>query len=89
MGIGVTVAFALNQLHPVYFTRMSLSKAMPFPVLGAISMILSPGARVNRRANAFAWGGACLALVFSWVVAVASAGQASAWLRALTGGVAQ
>ncbi|HUQ50749.1 MAG TPA: hypothetical protein VM692_00920, partial [Gammaproteobacteria bacterium] len=87
LGAGLVVAFALNQLRPVYFTRMRLAKATQFPILGSISMILSPAAIANRRAKALVWGGACLVLVLSCALAVVFAQPTSAWLRAITGGV--
>ena len=84
---GLAVAFALNQLRPVYFTRASLGKLPAFPILGSISMILSPAALARRRAEAVVWGGACLALVFSYAVAVVFALRASVWLRGMTAGI--
>jgi uncharacterized protein involved in exopolysaccharide biosynthesis len=86
LAAGLAVAFVLNQLHPVYFTRNSLGKATPFPVLGSISMIPSPGSVARRRTAAIAWGAACLTLFFACGIAIRFALEASAWLRALTGG---
>ena len=77
IGGGLTIAFGLNQLHPVYFTRTALGRATTLPVLGSISMILTLGAQRRRRIEAIAWGGAYLALLFCSVVAVTFAGQAA------------
>jgi len=86
LAVGLAVAFALNQLHPVYFTRASLGKATAFPVLGSISMIVTPEAAARRRREAIVWGAACLTLVLACAIAILFALQASSWLRALTGG---
>ena len=87
LGGGLVVAFGLNQLHPAYFTRNSLSKAVGIPVLGSITMILTPQAVRRSRAEALVWGGACIALVVCCGFAVLFAGQASALVRGLLGGV--
>ncbi len=52
LAAGLAVAFVLNQLHPVYFTRASLGRATAFPVLGSISMILDArGSRAPADAS--------------------------------------
>ncbi len=87
LGGGLAVAFAFNQLDPVYFTRKRLGSATAFPILGSISMILTPEAVAKRRAEAIAWAGAYFVLLVFTAIAVLFAGQASTVLRALTGGV--
>lgn len=74
LGAGGAVAFGLNQLKPVFFNRRTLANAAGLPVLGSVSMIMSPGQLSARRRNTIAWAGANLALLFmsGFVVALAS-----------------
>jgi polysaccharide chain length determinant protein (PEP-CTERM system associated) len=87
VGGGLAVAFALNQLNPVFFTRASLGRVVPFPVLGSITMILTPAAAAKRRRAAFVWAAACAGLVVAVVIAMVFANPASSALRVALGGV--
>ena len=86
LGFGLAVAFAANQLHPVFFTRAALGKAANVPILGSITMILSPSAVARRRNEAIAWGGAYVVLILFCAVTVLFASRLSTLLQALTGG---
>ncbi|MEL7185041.1 MAG: hypothetical protein AAFN50_01240, partial [Pseudomonadota bacterium] len=55
LGVGAAVAFALNQLKPVYFNRRDLSRVAGLPVLGSVSMIMSASEAAKRRRNTFYW----------------------------------
>lgn len=39
LGAGGVMAFGLNQLHPVFYTRRSVRKVSGLPVLGSVSML--------------------------------------------------
>jgi polysaccharide chain length determinant protein (PEP-CTERM system associated) len=87
LGAGAALAFALNQVNPTFFTRASLRGASSFPVLGAISMILTPEAISRRRVDRLVWVLGVLAL-FVWTVAsVTRARQASTFVQAVIAGV--
>jgi len=60
---GGAVAFGLNQLRPVFYTRRSVARASGLPVVGSVSMIMLPEQQVARRRNLAAWIGANLALL--------------------------
>lgn len=70
LGAGVTIAFALNQLKPVFFTRESIYNVMDLPVLGNVSRVMSPGLISSRRRMAAMWTGSILALVFATGVCI-------------------
>jgi polysaccharide chain length determinant protein (PEP-CTERM system associated) len=55
LGSAGAFAFGLNQMNPTFFTRTSLRRAVEFPVLGAISMILTPEAAARRRNDLLLW----------------------------------
>jgi protein tyrosine kinase modulator len=52
LGGGLGVAFGLSQLNPVFFSRTALAKAVKLPVLGAISLIVTPEVTRRRRVAA-------------------------------------
>ncbi len=54
LGLGGAVAFALNQLRPVYFTRREL-RAIGLPVLGSISYIPAPAELATMRRSRLSW----------------------------------
>lgn len=86
-GGGLALALALDQLNPVFFTRASLGRVVSFPVLGSITMILTPELAARRRRAAFVWVAACVALALSFAIAIAFESVGSATLRGLLGGV--
>ncbi len=42
LGAGVALAFGLNQLRPVFFSRHAIKRMTGLPVLGSVSMIMLP-----------------------------------------------
>lgn len=62
IGAGVAIAFALNQLRPVFYSRRSITEATGLPVLGSVGLIMSPIDRTRRRLRNLAWAGANLVL---------------------------
>ena len=83
LGAGGAVAFALNELKPVFFNRRTLARVAGLPVLGSVSMIMSPGEVSARRRRTMAWTGANLALLVMGVVVIALAGPISEMMRNL------
>jgi polysaccharide chain length determinant protein (PEP-CTERM system associated) len=63
LGTGGAVAFALNQLNPVFFTRISITETCGLPVLGSVSLIMSSVEKARRRRRLVVWVGANLFLV--------------------------
>lgn len=63
IGVGGAVAFGLNQLKPVFYTRRSIRKVVGMPVLGSVSMILSPDQIAANKRKTLAWVGANVALL--------------------------
>lgn len=63
LGAGGAVAFGLNQLKPVFFTRRAVRKVAGLPVLGSVSMILSPHQIAVNKRKTVAWMGANIALI--------------------------
>lgn len=71
MGAGGAVAFGLNQLKPVFYTRHSIRKSVGLPVLGSVSMILSPDQIAANKRRTVAWVAANVALVITTGLVIA------------------
>ena len=65
LGAGAALAFALNQMNLVFFTNEGLVSGITFPVLGSISMMLTPEQTARRRKEAVGWIAAVVLLVVS------------------------
>lgn len=63
LGLGGGLALALAQINPVFTTRRAMSAITGLPVLGAVSMSISPGDRRRRVLKASGLGGAVAALL--------------------------
>ncbi|MEX2123369.1 MAG: XrtA system polysaccharide chain length determinant [Woeseia sp.] len=87
IGAGGAVAFGLNQLNPVFFTRRSLQRIAGLPVLGSVSMLLTPGQARARRTEAVAWAASYVSLVVVTAFIMAFQAQGAALMRQLTGGI--
>ena len=87
LGAGGALAFGLNQLKPVFFTRRSLQRIGGLPVLGSVSMLLSPEQIQARRKEAYMWSATYASLVFMTILVMVFAGPVSAFMRQLYGGI--
>lgn len=83
LGLGGAVAFGLNRLYPVYFTRRSVSLAARMPVLGSVTMLLDHQTKRHRFYGMLAWSGAYVLLLVSAVLVIALASRGSELLRGL------
>ena len=81
VGAGVALAFGLNQLKPVFFTRRSLQRIGGLPVLGSVSMLLGPEQVHARRREAYMWCAAYGVLLFFTVLVMVFEGPGSSLLR--------
>jgi hypothetical protein len=70
MVAGAAVAFGLNQLKPVFFTRHALRKVAGLPVLGSVSMILSVEQISAKRRKVMAWVGSNVLLLVATVLVI-------------------
>jgi len=86
LGAGAAIAFGLNQLKPVFFTRHSVTRIAGLPVLGSVSMIMSPDDMVVRRRMAVVWAGATLSLFLVAIAVVTFERPVSLMLRTLLAG---
>ena len=77
IGVGGAVAFGLNQLKPVFYRRRSVTQVTGLPVLGSVSMIMSPDDLTIRRRSTIAWASANLALLVVGGVIIVLAGPIS------------
>jgi len=88
LGAGGAVAFGLNQLKPVFYTRKAIRDIVGLPVLGSVSMIMSPDALSAKRRKTLAWVGANLALLMAAGVVIVLDGPLSRLVgNVLEGGV--
>jgi len=83
LGAGGAVALGLNELKPVFFDRRNLARVAGLPVLGSVSMIMSPEDASARHRKTLAWTGANLALLVFGVVVITLAGPISEVMRSL------
>jgi polysaccharide chain length determinant protein (PEP-CTERM system associated) len=83
LGAGLGLAFAMNQLQPVFFRRARLNRVAGIPVLGSITMILTPDAVARRRREALGWATAMVLLVAVTGAAIMFANPAGALVRGL------
>jgi polysaccharide chain length determinant protein (PEP-CTERM system associated) len=83
---GVAITYALNQLKPVFYSPRTVTSISGIPVLGTISMMLSPDEETQRRRRIFAWGYCNALLIVVTIVVIAFESQGSALLRSLIGG---
>lgn len=86
LGAGAAVAFGLNQLKPVFFTRHSVTRVAGLPVLGSVGLIASPDDIVVKKRMAVVWAGANLSLVLLAILVITYERTVSGVLRALLGG---
>jgi len=87
LGAGGVIAFGLNQLRPVFFTRHSVSSVAGLPVLGSVGLIASPDDIVIKKRMTAVWAGANLSLVLLAILVITFQQVVSQALRTLLGGV--
>jgi polysaccharide chain length determinant protein (PEP-CTERM system associated) len=85
-GAGLTVTFLLNQLKPVFYTRGAVRKFSGLPVLGSVSLLMSPEQEHSKRVWAMGWVAACLTLILFTGVAMVFEDNGAAVVRRLLGG---
>jgi len=85
-GTSGAVAFGLNQLKPVFFTRHSVTRIARIPVLGSVSMIVSPDKIVVQKRMAAVWATANVCLVLLAVLVIVFERSVSEALRMMLGG---
>jgi polysaccharide chain length determinant protein (PEP-CTERM system associated) len=83
LAAGAGIAFALNQVKPVFYSRRSIASVTGVPVLGTISMLLSPAEKRKRRRRVFAWASCNALLILMMIVAIEFQWRGSALLRDL------
>lgn len=87
VGAGAAIAFGLNQLKPVFFTRRSIKRITDLPVLGSVSMLLTPAQVRSRRWGAILWVGSYITLVVATGFLIAFESRGAALVRQLTKGI--
>jgi polysaccharide chain length determinant protein (PEP-CTERM system associated) len=83
LGLGGVIAYGMNHVQPVYFSRRGIRKGFGLPVLGSITMLLDPVESRRRRTAAVAWAGSYFLLFVSTVLVVGFASRGSELLRGL------
>jgi hypothetical protein len=48
LGLGVALALLLSQMRPVFYSRSMLRRLTGLPVLGSVSLLLTPEQRQRR-----------------------------------------
>ncbi len=77
LGLGVALAFVLNQLQPVYSTRKGLELDHDVPVIGTCDLFLTGGSRMRRRIDEASITLLVLGLFVACAVAIIFSDQAA------------
>lgn len=85
LGLGGALTFLLNQLHPVFFTGRAVTAVTGLPVLGSVSLLMSPEDLQDKRKGRLWFVVAIGLLMVSHTVVSLFADQASPLIRQLTG----
>lgn len=83
LGLGGALTFLLNMLHPVFFYGRSVTAATGLPVLGSVTMLLSPEQMRAKKFGRLRFAAALGALVASFVLVALFAEQLSPAVRDL------
>jgi polysaccharide chain length determinant protein (PEP-CTERM system associated) len=86
IGSGTAITFLLNQLKPVFYTRRAVRKFSGLPILGSVSLLMSPQEQHSKRIWAMGWVAACLTLILFTGVAMVFEDSGAAVVRRLLGG---
>jgi polysaccharide chain length determinant protein (PEP-CTERM system associated) len=71
LGIGLGVAYMAHETHPTFYDRRALAEATGLPILGAVSLVVTPAAKVATKANFTRFVGGVSLLVGLYVVGFA------------------
>jgi len=85
LGLGGALTFLLNQLNPVFFTGRAVTAVTGLPVLGSVSLLMSPEDIQDKRNGRRRFVVAVGLLVVSFTLVSLFAQQASPILRQITG----
>ncbi|WP_423823452.1 XrtA system polysaccharide chain length determinant [Salinisphaera sp. SPP-AMP-43] len=83
---GVAFALFLAQIRPVFSSRRDLTDATGYPVIGSVSLALSPGQRAQRRTSIVVFGVCCVSLLIGFAAAVVLAPIGVHWVPNLVSG---
>lgn len=82
-GVAAVIAFGLNELNPVFFSRKDVTRFAGLPVLGSISLISTPAQRRSSRIGQAVWYGGCAFLVVAIGILVAFSAEGASLLQDL------
>ncbi len=68
LAAGIGASFAAWEIRPAFYDRRSLSEATGLPILGAVSLVMSPALKIETRKRMMLFTSAFLALVASYAV---------------------
>ncbi|MGB7755917.1 MAG: XrtA system polysaccharide chain length determinant [Salinisphaera sp.] len=67
---GLAFAWFLAQIRPVFSSRRDLTTATGFPVIGSVSLALSPAQRADRRRSILVFFVCCVSLLIGFAAAL-------------------
>ena len=73
IGAGIVAAFAASEIAPTVHDANSLHRITERPVLGMVTLLISPAVARERRRNSYLFGGALATLVLSLIAVMAFA----------------
>lgn len=71
VGVAVVLAFLLDRLHPVVYSRRDVLEIADFPVYGTVNVRLSPAQKRQERLSVLTFSAACFGLVLAFGAALA------------------
>lgn len=85
LGLGGALTFLLNQLYPVFFDSRTVTAATGLPVLGSVSLLLSPEQMLEKKKSHYRFAGIVTLLFVSFALVSVFAQQWSPAVRVLAG----
>lgn len=83
---GLAFAWFLAQVRPVFSSRRDLTEATGFPVIGSVSLALSPAQRADRRRSILVFFVCCISLLIGFAAAVALVPLGVQWVPNIVSG---
>lgn len=83
---GLAFAWFLAQIRPVFSSRRDLTQATGYPVIGSVSLALSPTQRAERRRSIVVFFACCVSLIVGFGVALAVLPIAVEWVPNIVSG---
>ena len=86
IALGGLLAFGMNKLHPVCFSRRTVRRVSGIPVLGAISLFVTSAQQRRLTLAAYGWAASFVLLCVLAVVVIGLSGRATELIHVISRG---